>query len=107
MSRRAVVFALATLLSLGFSARSPAGSISGVIRDPSGAPFPRVRITLLSAATRAQQTAASDASGAFQFSQLEPAAWSLSAEAPGFKRAEIHSVIVQVDQETHVELMMQ
>ena len=107
MSRPTVLFALATLLSLGFSTRSPAGSISGVIRDPSGAPFPGVRITLLSAATRARRTANSDASGAFQFSQLEPAAWSLSAEATGFKRAEIHSVIVQVDQETHVDLMMQ
>src|SRR5882762_3183919 len=96
---RAIVFAAATLFSLGLSAASPAGSVSGVIRDPSGAPFPGVRITLLSAATRAQRTAASDANGAFQFVQLEPAVWSLSAEALGFKRAEVHPVIVQVDQE--------
>ncbi len=95
------------LLVTGFTFRSPTGSISGVIKDPSGAPLARVPVKLLSAATRAQKTALSDADGAFQFMQIEPARWSLSAEAPGFKRVTIPSVIVQVDQETHVEVTMQ
>lgn len=95
------------LLVLGFSRPSPTGSISGVIKDPSGAPLPGVRVTLVSPATRAQRTALSDASGAFQFMQLEPANWALSAEAPGFKRSSVPSVAVQVNQITHVELVMQ
>ena len=102
-----IAFLAATLLSLGFSLASPTGSISGVIKDPLGAPLPGVRVTLVSATTGAQRTSLSDARGAFQFMQLEPANWSLSAEALGFKRATIPSVIVQVNQVTHVELAMQ
>ncbi|HLA61324.1 MAG TPA: carboxypeptidase-like regulatory domain-containing protein, partial [Nitrospiraceae bacterium] len=92
---------------MGFSVPSPTGSISGVIKDPSGATLPGVRITLLSDSTRAQRLALSDANGAFQFQQLEPANWSLSAEGPGFKRVTIPSVIVHVNQTTHVEMVLQ
>ena len=98
---------LATVLALGLGAGSPTGGISGVIRDPSGAPFPGVRVTVVSATTRAQRTTASDANGVFQFVQLEPADWSISAEAAGFKRAAIELVIVQVDQVTRLDVVMQ
>ena len=101
-----VLFLTAMLLVMGFSYRSPTGSISGVIKDLTGAPMPGVPVKLMSAATRAQRTALSDADGAFQFVQLEPGNWSLSAEAPGFKRVNIPAVIVQVDQVTHIEMTM-
>ena len=96
----------AILFSLGFSAVSPTGSISGTIKDPSGAPFPGVQLTLASAATGAKRTAVTDANGRFQFLQMEPALWSLTAEAVGCKRATI-PVVVQVDQVTHVQVAMQ
>ena len=102
-----VLFLTAMLLVLGFSFRSPTGSISGVITDPSGAPLPGVPVKLLGAATRAHRTALSDADGTFQFPQLEPGNWSLSAEAPGFKRINVPAVLIQVDQVTHLELTLQ
>lgn len=102
-----VLFLAAMLLVLGFSFRSPTGSISGVIKDPSGASLPGVPVKLLSAATHARRAALSDADGAFQFVQLEPGNWSLSAEVHGFKRVTIPAVIVQVDQVTHVVMTMQ
>ena len=95
------------LLVLGFSFRSPTGSISGVSKDPSGAPLSGVAVKLLSTTTRAQRTTVSDANGAFQFVQLQPGNWSLSAEAHGFKCVAIPAVIVQVDQVTRVEMLMQ
>ncbi len=102
-----VLFLTAMLLVLGFSFRSPTGSISGMITDPSGAPLSGVPVKLLSAAMRVHRTALSDADGAFQFLQLEPGNWSLSAEAPGFKRINVPAVLVQVDQITHLELTLQ
>ena len=102
-----VLLIAAMLLVLGFSRPSPTGSIRGMIKDPTGAPLPGVGVTLVSAATRAQRTTLSDAGGTFQFIQLEPANWALSAEAPGFKRTSIQSVAVQVNHVTHVELVMQ
>lgn len=102
-----VLFLTAMLLVLGFSFRSPTGRISGVITDPSGAPLSGVPVKLLSAAAHAHRTALSDADGAFQFVQLEPGNWSLSAEAPGFKGVNVPAVLVQVDQVTHLELTLQ
>src|SRR5512142_3382372 len=94
------------LLVMGFSFRSPTGSISGVIKDQSAAPLPGVPVKLLNAATHAHKTALSDANGTFQFVQLEPGNWLVSAEAPGFKRVTIPAVIVQVDQVTDIEITM-
>lgn len=102
-----VALLTAMLLVLGFSLRSPTGRISGVIKDPSHAPLPGVPVKLVNAATRAQRTALSDANGAFQFVQLAPGNWSLSAEASGFKRITIPAVAVQIDQLTHLEITMQ
>ena len=101
-----VLFFAAMLLVMGFSYRSPTGSISGVIKDQSGAPVPGVPVKLLNASTHVHRTALSDANGTFQFVQLEPGNWSLSAEAPGFKHVSIPAVIVQVDQVTHIEITM-
>lgn len=101
-----VVCVFAILFSLGFSVVSPTGNVSGVIKDPLGVPFPGVQLTLINSATGAKRTAVSDASGGFQFSQLEPARWMLTAEAAGCKRFSL-PVLVQVDQVTTVQIAMQ
>lgn len=97
---------VALLFSFVFSFASPTGSISGGVKDPTGALFPGVKLTLISSATGATRKAVTDATGKFQFLQLEPADWTLSAEITGCKRALI-PVVVQVDQVTHVEFAME
>src|SRR5882762_2788006 len=86
---------------------SPTGSVTGLIRDPSGAPVPGVHVILLNGKTNAQRLAVSDSSGVFQFLQIEPASWSLTAEAQGFKRTVVQQTLVQVDQVTHVEIVLE
>lgn len=93
--------------AMGFGLASPTGGISGVIRDQLGAALPGVRITLLNASTAAHRTSTTDANGVFHFAQLEPANWALSAGAAGFKRVTIAAIIVQVNQVTRVQLVMQ
>src|SRR5260370_207598 len=101
-ARAAIIF----LVHLtGFAA--PTGSVSGMVKDPSGAPVPGVRLMLVNDATRAQRMVTSGANGAFEFPQLEPGRWSLSAEARGFKRAEIPEVITEVDRTTHLAIALQ
>ena len=101
-----LIFLAAILLSLGASAASPTGSISGLIKDPGGAPFPGVTLTLVSDATAIRRTATTDRNGGFQFLQLEPGTWTLTAEATGCKRTTI-PVIVQINQATPVQFAMQ
>ena len=86
---------------------SPVGSISGVVKDSTSAVATEVRLTLTNLSTNARTTIISNASGEFQFLQLPPATYSLAAELTGFKIATVPSVLVQVDQVTHVEITME
>ena len=95
------------LICSGSLLASPVGSIQGSVKDSTGALVPGVKITLTSTATNAKLETTSNTNGEFQFLQLEPATYSLQAEAQGFKRVDIPSVLVQVDQITHLELSLE
>src|SRR5438552_16709000 len=86
---------------------SPVGSVSGSVKDPSGALIPSVKLTLTNLATNARLSTVTNTSGEFQFLQLAPATYSLVAESTGFRKASVSSVLVQVDQVTHVDLAME
>ena len=103
--KRLVVAAL--LFPSAFLLASPVGSISGIVKDPSGALIPSVKLTLTNTDTNARLGAVTNTSGEFQFLQLPPANYSLTAENPGFKRATVSSILVQVDQVTHVEVALE
>src|SRR5712692_4099834 len=103
-TRCALVVILAGVVRLW---ASPAGSLTGFAKDPSGAFVPGVKITLTSTATNARLTATTDDSGAYQFPQLPPATYSLAAEATGFKKASIASVLVEVDQITRADIALE
>ncbi|HLJ47853.1 MAG TPA: carboxypeptidase regulatory-like domain-containing protein [Bryobacteraceae bacterium] len=103
---------LVGVLLLGFLSTlsvfgSPVGSIAGTVKDSTGAIVPGVKLTLTSTATNAQVTATTNSEGEFQFLQLPPATYSLVAEANGFKKVTASSVLVQVEQITHLELTLE
>jgi hypothetical protein len=83
---------------------SPVGSISGTVKDQSGAVIPSAQLTLTSSATNQVFKTTSNPAGEFQFLELAPATYSLVAEAHGFKKINVSSITVQVDQITHLEL---
>ena len=86
---------------------SPVGTIAGTVKDPTGAYVPSVKLTLTNTSTNAAVTTTTNANGEFQFLQLAPSTYSLVAEASGFKKANISSVLVQVDQVTHIDLTVE
>jgi len=96
-----------TLLAVTHLLASPVGTIAGNVKDASGAVIPQVKLTLTSTATNAQLTALSNPEGQFQFLELPPATYKLTAEAAGFKKATVAAVLVQVDQITHVDLTLE
>src|SRR5579862_4471833 len=95
------------LIGAGWLSASPVGSIQGLVKDASGALIPGVRITLTSNSTNAKQETSTNASGEFQFLNLAPTTYSVVAEAQGFKKTSVSSVLVQVDQITHLELVLE
>ena len=102
-----VIAAAALLLCAAQILASPVGSVAGTVKDASGAVIPQVKLILTSTATNQAVTAMSNPEGEFQFLQLAPATYKLVAEAQGFKKATVASVLVQVDQITHVDLTLE
>src|SRR5262245_37808575 len=86
---------------------SPTGSVTGVIKDQSGAAISGAQITLVRTDTNTRLTARTDANGSYQFPQLPPANYALTVEATGFKKVTVGTVVVQVDQITRVDLSLE
>jgi hypothetical protein len=86
---------------------SPVGSVAGTVKDATGAVVPQVRLTLTSTTTNSQVSIITNPEGQFQFLELPPATYKLVAEGTGFKKATVNSVLVQVEQITHVDLTLE
>ncbi len=99
-----IVFVL--LLASNGAAIAATGSITGFVKDSTGAVVPGVKVTLTNLATNAQLSAVSNERGEFQFPQLAPTSYSLVVEAPGFKKTVVNAV-VQVDQITRADIVLQ
>jgi len=80
----AAVLALLMAFSLGAFAQLETGSISGVVKDSSGAVIPGAQLTITSAATAAVRTATSDNSGVYTVTSLEPGLYELKVSQKGF-----------------------
>ena len=61
------------------------GSISGTIKDPSGAAIANASVTLANSATGVRQSASADGRGAYSFPVLPVGVYVLEVNQPGFK----------------------
>jgi hypothetical protein len=103
---RWIILCVLFLICTSWVMASPTGSITGFVKDSSGALVPGVKVTLTNTGTNAQLTALSDENGGFQFPQLAPAGYSLVFELSGFKKT-IVNALVQVDQITRVDVVLE
>jgi len=67
-------------------AQTQTASVRGVVQDQSGAVIPGAVLTLTNVDQNRPWTVESSAAGAYVFQQIPPGNYSLSVEAPGFKR---------------------
>ncbi|MEO8592714.1 MAG: TonB-dependent receptor [Candidatus Solibacter sp.] len=86
---------------------SPTGAIGGTITDVSRAPVAGARILAANLQTKFSAVAVSDAAGSYRFLQLAPGAWSLTVEAPRFKRAHVSEAVVQVDRAVRADFVLE
>ena len=82
----AVAFTLILFVCLAW-AQSDSGSISGFVRDPSGAVVPNARVTVTNSSGIERSTATNE-SGYYTITNLPPGMYTLRVEARGFKRYE-------------------
>ncbi|MBI3682239.1 MAG: TonB-dependent receptor [Acidobacteria bacterium] len=83
------------------------GTIAGTISDPTGAIVVSVNVRITHEATNASYNSTTGPTGSFSFFNLPVGAYNLTAEAAGFRRAEIKGVKVEVNQQAKVDVTLQ
>ena len=95
------VLLLAALTAGIASAQSSEAEITGIVRDPSGAPVASTTVTLVNQDSGFTRTTTSDADGRYRFVALQPGRYSLKVEASGFKTDTITGLVLNIN--THVD----
>jgi hypothetical protein len=88
-------------------AQSYLGGIRGSVLDATGKLIGDTKITLVDEASGAQRATLSTGEGAYSFSQVVPATYTVLAEAPGFKKFERKHVIVGTQEIVALDLKME
>src|SRR6185503_13288765 len=90
------VIILSLTAGLSLSAQTYQGTILGTVTDQSGAVLPGATITITNTGTKQARSLTSNAAGEYSAPNLEPGTYSLTVEAPQFRRVERPSVSLEV-----------
>jgi hypothetical protein len=82
------------------------GQFAGTVTDPSGAAVPNAKITMTNAGTGLSVVATSNATGAYQVSELPPGTYKITIEAAGFKTYNDVGVTLNAGSTAHVDAKM-
>ena len=106
-NRIAVLGIIAIVCSHSLGAQAISGDVTGTVTDTTGGVLPRVTIVLDSDATGRRTSAATDANGAYRFSNLPVGTYTMTASAAGFVAATIKNVTVQLSTTITQDLALQ
>ncbi|MSO19861.1 MAG: TonB-dependent receptor [Acidobacteria bacterium] len=88
-------------------AQGPLGTISGTVRDSSGAVLPGAGVQVKQQETGRVRSSVADSAGRFRLAALEPGAYSVQAGAAGFRTAVRENVALSVGSEIVVDLALE
>ena len=102
--------AAAMLLFVGLlvpaTAQVDMGSISGIVRDPSGAAIPNAKMVLTNEGTNITIATTTGSEGQYTFSPVKAGRYSLSASATGFRTVKQNNVTLDVQQKLEVDVSL-
>jgi hypothetical protein len=98
------LFIMAAVIALG---QVYTGSISGAVKDPSGAVVPNAKVTVTDAAKGFTYTATSNNSGLFTVKNLSPGTYTERVEVPGFNPAERSNIVIEVAGNVNADITLQ
>ncbi len=86
--------------------QSTFGTLLGTVQDQSGSVIADATVTATNLATANSRTAMSNNAGLYQFANLQPGTYSITAEKSGFVVAKADSVALEARQERRVDLTL-
>lgn len=111
-ARKSIQFAavvVALLLVICFAAQAQQGraSLFGTVTDPSGAGVPKTEVVVQNTATGQSLRSVTSGEGYYSVPALPIGEYTVSAEAPGFKKLVRSGVRLQVDQRAQIDLTLE
>jgi hypothetical protein len=102
------VLAVLTLIVPTLAVAQPAqtGTISGVVKDESGAPMPGVTVTVTSEERGFSRTATSDSSGRYLFPAIPIGNYTVTAALTGFEARKLANNLVETEKTTNVPVTL-
>jgi Carboxypeptidase regulatory-like domain len=83
------------------------GSISGTIKDPTGAAIVNASVTLVNSATSVRQSAAADGRGSYTFPVLPVGSYVLEVNQPGFKPYRRTGIVLDTNSALLLDVVLQ
>ncbi len=98
-----------TFLAAGVSsyAQSYYGSLRGTVLDANGGAIVNAKVILTDEGTSTARSSLSSGAGQFVFNEVIPATYSVTIEAPGFKKFERKGIAVGTQQEVALDLKLE
>src|SRR5579885_732284 len=96
-----IVLVFATSLCL--HGQSTYGTVDGTVTDSSGASVAGAQVTLTNTGTQEKRTQPTGPEGLYKFVNVVPGNYVLEVEKAGFKHFTRDNVVVQVQQDTHID----
>jgi hypothetical protein len=104
---RAILLPALFLFFCGLTMAQNLTSLGGTLTDASGAVIPSATVTLENTATGATRTATSDEAGSYQFPQVTPGAYKITATANGFNTKTVENVRLLVSTPATVNITLE
>src|SRR5262245_1649110 len=101
---RAIALVLGLLAALPAFAQTSTATLTGTVRDSTGAILPAVTVTATNSEKNASQTLVSNDAGSYVFPALLPGIYSVTAELPGFKKFVRDGITLQVNQTARIDI---
>ena len=106
LTRRLLIVALLACPSLAV-AQSFTGTITGSIKDSSGAVIPHATVTITNQQTDRQETVMTDLEGRYTSLPVPPGEYRVEASLQGFRRAARSNVVVQVNSTAIIDFTLE
>lgn len=107
MSKWVAVLVALTCLSIPCQAQLSTAELSGSVLDVSGAAVPNAKVVATDQATNQDHEASVNSSGSYSLILLPPGDYTVSVEAPGFRKLIQNGVSLQVAQKARLDLTLQ
>jgi hypothetical protein len=100
-------FLVTILLAVISHAQVTTGSFLGFVTDPGGAAIPGAKVTAENEATGFKRTAVTNGSGEYVLGLLPVGRYTLTFEAPNFRRRAVKEVVLELDQKAKIDARLE